>query len=70
VHNGKRLLLVVGVGVYLFGLGALCGTMIERMRFDRQREVVLTRYEQVIRDWKSFRMALEKHAVTRAEHGQ
>lgn len=55
---------VVGIlcGVYLLGMGMLAGVAIDRMRFDRQRSDVLGRYEQALREWHSYRMALEKAA--------
>ena len=34
----------------------------DRMRFDRQRSEVLGHYEQALREWQTYRMALEKHA--------
>jgi hypothetical protein len=52
----------VGLGVYLFGVGMLTGVLIDRMRFDRQRSEVLGHYERALREWQTYRMALEKHA--------
>jgi hypothetical protein len=40
----------------------LSGMLIDRMRFDRQRAEVLGHYEQALREWQTYRMALEKHA--------
>jgi hypothetical protein len=37
----------------------------DRMRFDRQRSEVLGHYEQALREWQTYRMALEKHAEGR-----
>jgi hypothetical protein len=34
----------------------------DRMRFDRQRSEVLGHHEQTLREWQTYRMALEKHA--------
>jgi uncharacterized protein YutD len=36
--------------------------MLDRMRFDHQRSEVLARYDQAVRDWQGFRIALEKKA--------
>jgi hypothetical protein len=33
------------------------------MRFDRQRSEVLGRYEQALREWQTFRIALEQGAA-------
>jgi hypothetical protein len=58
----RKVVIGVGVGVYLFGLGTLTGVALDRMRFDRQRSEVLTHYERMVTDLKAYRMALEKHA--------
>ena len=64
--RGKALLALV-LGVYLLAFGMLVGVLIERIRFDRQRADVLGRYEQLVREWKTSRMALEKNAGDRDE---
>jgi hypothetical protein len=51
------------LGVYLVGVGILAGMVIDRMRFDRQRSEVLGRYEQALREWQTFRIALEQGAA-------
>lgn len=58
---------VVGmlVGAYLLVLGMLAGVAVERIRFDRQRSEVVGRYEQALRDWQSYRIALEKGTEAR-----
>jgi hypothetical protein len=53
----------LAVGVYLLGFGMLVGMALDRMRFDVQRTAVLARYEQTLREWKTYRMALEKDAA-------
>lgn len=55
---------VVGflVGAYLLVLGVLAGMVVDRMRFDVQRSEVLGRYEEALRDWQTYRIALEKSA--------
>lgn len=55
---------VVGilVGAYLLGVGMLVGVVVDRIRFDGQRSEVLGRYEQALRDWQTYRIALEKSA--------
>ena len=36
---------------------------LDRMRFDVQRTAVLARYEQALREWKTYRMVFEKDAA-------
>lgn len=50
-------------GAYLLGVGVLGGVAIDRMLFDRQRSEVLHRYEEALRQWHAYRMALEKDAA-------
>lgn len=56
--------LAIIVGVYLLGFGMLVGVVLDRMRFDGQRTAVLTRYEQALHEWKTYRMAFEKDAAS------
>jgi hypothetical protein len=58
----RKIAIGVGLGVYLVGFGMLAGMLTERMRFDRQRSEVLGHYEQALREWQTYRMALEKNA--------
>lgn len=60
MNTWRRAVLGVGLGVYLVGVGMLAGMAIDRMRFDRQRSEVLGRYEQALREWQTYRIALEK----------
>ena len=59
-----KTLIAIAVGVYLLGFGILVGMMLDRMRFDGQRTAVLTRYEQALGEWKTYRMAFEKDAAS------
>jgi hypothetical protein len=56
----REVVMVVIIGVYLFGIGMLAGITMDRMRFDHQRSQVLHRYEQALEEWLAYRMALEK----------
>jgi hypothetical protein len=58
----RKIAIGVGLGVYLVGFGMLAGMLTERMRFDRQRSEVLGHYDEALREWQTYRMALEKHA--------
>jgi hypothetical protein len=61
--TGRELGFLIAAGsLYLTALGFLTGMVVERMRFDRQRSEVLSHYEQALREWQTYRMALEKHA--------
>ena len=59
-----KALVAIAVGAYLLGFGMLAGMALDRMRFGVQRTAVLTRYEQALREWKTYRMALEKDAAS------
>jgi hypothetical protein len=61
--SGRRVLIRIGLGLYLVGLGMLAGVAVERMRFDHKRAVVLDRYEEALREWHAFRISLEKNAA-------
>lgn len=50
----------LAIGVYLLVVGMLVGITIDRMSYDVQRSEVLGRYEQALREWQAYRMALEK----------
>jgi hypothetical protein len=60
VTTRKKALAASGLGLYLVGFGILTGMVFERMRFDRERAAVLTRYEAALHSWQAYRMALEK----------
>jgi hypothetical protein len=55
---------VVGIliGAYLLVVGVLAGVAMDRMLWDRERSDVLDRYDQALREWKTYRIALEKSA--------
>jgi hypothetical protein len=58
----RRLVIGVGLGVYLVGFGLLAGMMLDRMRYDHQRSEVIARYERGLTALNAHRMALEKLA--------
>jgi len=60
MKTGRTALIGIGLGLYLLGFGMLAGAAVERMRFDHKRAIVLTRYDEAIREWHAFRMELEK----------
>ena len=55
----RKAVMGIALGAYLVGMGVLVGTMLEWMRFDRQRIEVLRRHEAVIREQHMLRMTLE-----------
>jgi hypothetical protein len=58
----RKTVIVVGLGLYVLGMGVVAGVVIDRTRFDSQRAEVLGRYEKAVRDVQAHRMAFEKHA--------
>lgn len=56
----RRLVLGIGVGLYLVGFGMLSGMVVERMRFDDKRSEVLARFESGLAQLNARRMALER----------
>ena len=64
MNTWRKIVLGVGLGVYLLGMGMFIGIVIERMRFDGQRSEVLARYEGALREWQTYRIAIEKDAAS------
>jgi hypothetical protein len=62
VTNRTKTVVGILLSVYLVGVGMLAGVVIDRMGYDRQRSEVLGRYEQALREWQTYRMALERAA--------
>ena len=55
----RRIAMVCVTGFYLVGLGFLGGIMAERIRFDRQRAVILQRHDSAVRRVHEQLMSLE-----------
>ena len=66
----QKPLVAIAVSVYLLGFGMLVGMALDRMRFDGQRTAVLSRYEQTLREWKTYRMAFEKDTASIRQEAQ
>jgi hypothetical protein len=62
VNTWRRIVVGVGLGAYLIGFRILSGMVIERIRFDAKRAEVLGRYQQALREWQTYRIALERDA--------
>jgi hypothetical protein len=61
-----RVLLGVGIGLYLLVLGGLGGTCVERIRFDHRRDAVLARYDALLRARNAGLMAIERDVAQRS----
>jgi hypothetical protein len=61
-----RVVLGIGIGLYLLVLGGLGGTVAERMRFDYRRDAVLARYDALLRARNAGWMAIERDVAQRS----
>jgi hypothetical protein len=57
---------VIGLAAYLLGAGSLGGIAAERIRFDRRRAVYLHRYDEVVKRWHAYLIALERKSAAEA----
>jgi hypothetical protein len=62
----RHLLLACLVGLYCMALGAIAGVLIERIRFDRHRAVVLAQYDALSARLREHLMAFEVSVTRRA----
>ena len=60
----RSMILAIGTGLYLLGLGFLCGVVANRIAFDQHRTAVLRHYNSAIAQWHAYRMALEKSVLS------
>jgi len=60
-----RVVLAIGIGLYLLVLGGLGGTLVERIRFDHRRDAVLARYDGLLRARNAGLMAIERDIARR-----
>jgi hypothetical protein len=44
----RRVVLGIGIGLYLLSVGGLVGVLVERIRFDHRRASVLARYDTLL----------------------
>ncbi len=61
-----RVVLGIGIGLYLLVLGGLGGTVVERMRFDYRRDAVVARYDSLLRERNAGLMAIERDVAQRS----
>jgi len=48
------------LGMCLVAFGMLAWVAVERMRFDHTRAGILARYDEAVREWRAFRLELER----------
>ena len=58
--DSRRWVLAVALALYLAGMGFAAGLATERIRADHERAAVLARYDKAVREWRGYRMWLEK----------
>jgi len=68
VTRGRSVVLG-GLSLYLFVLGFAGGMVSERIRFDRERTVVLHRWDEAVRQWQGFLVAAERPAEAPSADG-
>ena len=56
------------LGMCLVGFGMLARVAVERMRFDHQRAGILARYDEAVREWRAFRLDLERAVDRHWDH--
>ena len=61
--EGRRLILAI-VGCYLLGLGILTGMLIEKIRFDESRSVLLTEIDHDRQRLHERLIAIERETAT------
>lgn len=54
-----RVILGIGIGLYLLSLGGLVGTVVERIRFDHRRARILAHYDALLRARQAALMTIE-----------
>jgi hypothetical protein len=64
-----RLAVLGGLSLYLFIFGFACGLACDRIGADRERAVVLQRYDEAVRQWHTFLMASERRAEAQTVDG-
>ena len=56
----RRLRLFAGIALTGLVTGFLAGMATDRVRHDRERSIVLARYEQALQQWRAHLMAIER----------
>jgi hypothetical protein len=63
VNARGRVVIGLALALYLVGTGMLVGVIVERMRFDRHRGEIVTRYERALRARNVQLMGLEARGL-------
>jgi hypothetical protein len=64
-----RLVVLGGLSFYLFVFGFACGVACDRIQADRERAVVLQRYDEAVQQWHAFLLTAERRAETHTADG-
>jgi hypothetical protein len=56
----RRMMVAAGLALYLLAVGFAGGMAAERIRFDRERGIVLARYDEAVKQWHQFLMRAER----------
>jgi hypothetical protein len=55
-----KLVVLIGGSLYLAVIAFASGVAAERIRFDRERSVLLHQHDEAIREWHGYQMAIER----------
>ena len=61
----RRVVLGIGIGLYLLTVGGLMGVLVERIRFDHHRASVLARYDTLLHARQETLMTIERGVAQR-----
>ena len=55
-----RMVVLIGMSLYLSVMAFAGGVAAERIRYDRERAVVLQRHDAAVHEWREFLMTIER----------
>jgi hypothetical protein len=64
-----RVVALGGLSLYIFVFGFACGAVNDRIRADRERTIVLQRYDEAVQQWHAFLITVERRAESQAIDG-
>ena len=70
IAKRTRVVVLIGASLYASAMAFAGGVAAERIRFDRQRAVVLQRYDEAAREWHQVLMAAEYQAEHQKAEGR
>ena len=59
-----RMVVLIGASLYLAVMAFAGGVAAERIRYDRERAVVLHRHDEAVREWQEILMMVERRALS------